>query len=176
MAGKARHASLCFCRHDGLILNPSQDRTMLPQARSFGRFGGGMRHEPSASRQSAAVDTKSSLLWGSSRIANVHKLLHRRELLVSTIGPKISPSSWVPISRSLSSPASNAARCSGIALEPVVSSTRPLSVLFRSLMPRGVKKEHLPSKVCVICQRPSAWRKKWDEVLGRSNYMQQILQ
>lgn len=26
----------------------------------------------------------------------------------------------------------------------------------------GVKKEHLPSKVCVTCGRPFAWRKKWE--------------
>jgi hypothetical protein len=31
-----------------------------------------------------------------------------------------------------------------------------------SLMPRGVKKENLPSKVCVVCQRPFTWRKKWE--------------
>jgi hypothetical protein len=31
-----------------------------------------------------------------------------------------------------------------------------------SLMPRGVKKEHLPSKVCVTCERPFTWRKKWE--------------
>ena len=30
-------------------------------------------------------------------------------------------------------------------------------------MPRGVKKEHLPSKVCVVCQRPFTWRKKWEK-------------
>ena len=29
-------------------------------------------------------------------------------------------------------------------------------------MPRGVKKEHLPSKVCVVCNRPFTWRKKWE--------------
>ncbi|KAI2496484.1 hypothetical protein MHU86_18025 [Fragilaria crotonensis] len=29
-------------------------------------------------------------------------------------------------------------------------------------MPRGVKKEHLPSKVCVVCERPFTWRKKWE--------------
>jgi len=36
-------------------------------------------------------------------------------------------------------------------------------------MPRGVKKENLPSKICVVCNRPFTWRKKWercwDEVL-----------
>jgi len=26
---------------------------------------------------------------------------------------------------------------------------------------RGVKKEHLPTKVCPACERPFAWRKKW---------------
>ena len=29
-------------------------------------------------------------------------------------------------------------------------------------MPRGVKKEHLPTKTCVVCQRPFNWRKKWE--------------
>lgn len=31
-------------------------------------------------------------------------------------------------------------------------------------MPRGVKKEHLPSKTCVVCHRPFTWRKKWEAV------------
>ncbi len=26
---------------------------------------------------------------------------------------------------------------------------------------RGVKKEHLPEKLCATCGRPFAWRKKW---------------
>lgn len=30
-------------------------------------------------------------------------------------------------------------------------------------MPRGVKKENLPSKICVICNRPYSWRKKWEK-------------
>lgn len=25
----------------------------------------------------------------------------------------------------------------------------------------GVKKQNLPSKICLHCQRPFAWRKKW---------------
>lgn len=29
-------------------------------------------------------------------------------------------------------------------------------------MPRGVKKENLPSKICVVCDRPFTWRKKWE--------------
>ncbi|GIL63857.1 hypothetical protein Vafri_17721 [Volvox africanus] len=30
-------------------------------------------------------------------------------------------------------------------------------------MPRGVKKEHLPTKVCVTCGRPFTWRKVWEK-------------
>ncbi len=26
---------------------------------------------------------------------------------------------------------------------------------------KGVKKQHLPEKVCVVCARTFAWRKKW---------------
>ncbi|WP_081634908.1 DUF2256 domain-containing protein [Lunatimonas lonarensis] len=25
-----------------------------------------------------------------------------------------------------------------------------------------VRKQHLPEKVCPVCQRPFAWRKKWE--------------
>ena len=28
---------------------------------------------------------------------------------------------------------------------------------------RGVKKENLPQKVCVVCHRPFTWRKKWEK-------------
>jgi hypothetical protein len=35
-------------------------------------------------------------------------------------------------------------------------------VLFSKAMPRGVKKENLPIKVCLICDRPFTWRKKWE--------------
>lgn len=28
---------------------------------------------------------------------------------------------------------------------------------------RGVKKQHLPEKICVVCKRPFAWRKKWEK-------------
>ena len=31
-----------------------------------------------------------------------------------------------------------------------------------AVMPRGVKKENLPSKMCVVCNRPFTWRKKWE--------------
>ena len=29
-------------------------------------------------------------------------------------------------------------------------------------MPHGIKKENLPQKMCPVCQRPFAWRKKWE--------------
>jgi len=29
-------------------------------------------------------------------------------------------------------------------------------------MPRGIKKENLPTKTCVVCERPFNWRKKWE--------------
>lgn len=29
-------------------------------------------------------------------------------------------------------------------------------------MPRGVKKENLPSKICEVCNRPFTWRKVWE--------------
>ncbi|KAF6251190.1 hypothetical protein COO60DRAFT_1275214 [Scenedesmus sp. NREL 46B-D3] len=30
-------------------------------------------------------------------------------------------------------------------------------------MPRGVAKEHLPSKTCAVCMRPFTWRKVWEK-------------
>lgn len=30
-------------------------------------------------------------------------------------------------------------------------------------MPRGIKKENLPQKICVTCERPFTWRKKWEK-------------
>ncbi|MCX6964678.1 MAG: DUF2256 domain-containing protein [Verrucomicrobia bacterium] len=35
---------------------------------------------------------------------------------------------------------------------------------------RGVKKEHLPSKICVACGRPFSWRKKWERVWAEVRY------
>jgi hypothetical protein len=29
---------------------------------------------------------------------------------------------------------------------------------------KNVKKQHLPEKICIICQRPFTWRKKWEKV------------
>ena len=29
-------------------------------------------------------------------------------------------------------------------------------------MPKGVAKANLPQKICLRCQRPFSWRKKWE--------------
>ena len=29
-------------------------------------------------------------------------------------------------------------------------------------MMKNVKKENLPTKICVVCLRPFTWRKKWE--------------
>ena len=51
----------------------------------------------------------------------------------------------------------------------IASTRRSLTLAARggrggrgSRMPQGVKKENLPTKVCVVCQRPFTWRKKWE--------------
>jgi hypothetical protein len=38
---------------------------------------------------------------------------------------------------------------------------------------KGVKKENLPEKVCVVCGRPFAWRKKWAKVWDEVKYCSQ---
>jgi hypothetical protein len=35
---------------------------------------------------------------------------------------------------------------------------------------KGVKKENLPSKMCITCGRPFAWRKKWEKVWDEVKY------
>jgi len=35
---------------------------------------------------------------------------------------------------------------------------------------RGVKKTNLPEKMCLICQRPFTWRKKWERVWDEVKY------
>ncbi|TAE82837.1 MAG: DUF2256 domain-containing protein [Alphaproteobacteria bacterium] len=37
-------------------------------------------------------------------------------------------------------------------------------------MPRGVKKQHLPTKICARCGRPFAWRKKWEKAWDEVKY------
>lgn len=29
-------------------------------------------------------------------------------------------------------------------------------------MPKGVKKQNLPTKICISCQKEFVWRKKWE--------------
>ncbi|WP_370514237.1 DUF2256 domain-containing protein [Flavobacterium sp. SLB02] len=35
---------------------------------------------------------------------------------------------------------------------------------------RGVKKQNLPTKICIVCQRPFVWRKKWEKVWDEVKY------
>ena len=31
-------------------------------------------------------------------------------------------------------------------------------------MPKGIKKQNLPQKICTTCNKPFAWRKKWEKL------------
>ncbi|WP_445756890.1 DUF2256 domain-containing protein [Polaribacter sp.] len=33
-----------------------------------------------------------------------------------------------------------------------------------------MKKEHLPQKICLTCNKPYAWRKKWEKNWGNVKY------
>ncbi|WP_084332331.1 DUF2256 domain-containing protein [Runella limosa] len=33
-----------------------------------------------------------------------------------------------------------------------------------------MKKQHLPSKICLVCGRPFTWRKKWEKVWEEVKY------
>ncbi|MBL0012308.1 MAG: DUF2256 domain-containing protein [Flavobacterium sp.] len=35
---------------------------------------------------------------------------------------------------------------------------------------KRVKKQHLPSKICAVCNRPYSWRKKWERVWDEIKY------
>jgi hypothetical protein len=35
---------------------------------------------------------------------------------------------------------------------------------------RGIKKQNLPNKICVVCQNPFTWRKKWEQVWDEVKY------
>ncbi len=35
---------------------------------------------------------------------------------------------------------------------------------------KGVKKQNLPTKICVVCQKPFTWRKKWSTVWDEVKY------
>lgn len=34
----------------------------------------------------------------------------------------------------------------------------------------STKKQHLPQKTCLVCQRPYTWRKKWAKVWAQVKY------
>ena len=33
-----------------------------------------------------------------------------------------------------------------------------------------MKKQHLPEKICVVCEKPYSWRKKWEKVWENVKY------
>jgi hypothetical protein len=35
---------------------------------------------------------------------------------------------------------------------------------------KNVKKEFLPQRICVVCNRPFSWRKKWEKVWDEVKY------
>jgi hypothetical protein len=35
---------------------------------------------------------------------------------------------------------------------------------------KGVKKQNLPSKICLVCNKPFSWRKKWEKVWKEVKY------
>jgi hypothetical protein len=55
----------------------------------------------------------------------------------------------------------------------VVSRTamRPVgAVASFEILVHGIKKQHLPSKLCPVCQRPFTWRKKWERDWAQVKY------
>ena len=35
---------------------------------------------------------------------------------------------------------------------------------------KAIRKENLPTKVCPVCNRPFAWRKKWEKIWAEVRY------
>ncbi len=35
---------------------------------------------------------------------------------------------------------------------------------------KNVKKQNLPSKICLVCRKPFVWRKKWEKVWDEVKY------
>ncbi|MFY7965576.1 MAG: DUF2256 domain-containing protein [Chitinophagaceae bacterium] len=35
---------------------------------------------------------------------------------------------------------------------------------------KQIKKQHLPSKICIVCNKPFSWRKKWEKVWDEVKY------
>ena len=52
----------------------------------------------------------------------------------------------------------------------LVAATRTMRVTAKSGNTKVVKKENLPSKLCVVCQRPFTWRKKWERCWEEVKY------
>jgi len=42
--------------------------------------------------------------------------------------------------------------------------------LFVSIQMKGVKKQHLPEKICLSCQQAFTWRKKWEKNWNEVKY------
>jgi hypothetical protein len=45
-----------------------------------------------------------------------------------------------------------------------------LTVKINTTFSRVHKKQHLPTKTCVVCGRPFSWRKKWEKVWEEVKY------
>ncbi len=35
---------------------------------------------------------------------------------------------------------------------------------------KEIKKENLPAKICIVCNRPFTWRKKWGKIWDEVKY------
>jgi hypothetical protein len=35
---------------------------------------------------------------------------------------------------------------------------------------KAIKKENLPSKICIVCNKPFTWRKKWEKIWDEVKY------
>ena len=35
---------------------------------------------------------------------------------------------------------------------------------------KGAKKQNLPNKICLVCNKPFSWRKKWEKVWEEVKY------
>ncbi|RVU24109.1 DUF2256 domain-containing protein [Sandaracinomonas limnophila] len=39
---------------------------------------------------------------------------------------------------------------------------------------KNVKKENLPNKICIVCERPFSWRKKWERCWDNVKYCSDV--
>jgi hypothetical protein len=96
----------------------------------------------------------------------IQTLLFSHSLLLSK---SFQPNSFGSLNRSLSLFQRNSYSQATSSRDNIVSCTSSNIISsesseFFSTMPRGVKKENLPTKICVTCNRPFTWRKKWEKV------------